>query len=661
MARLDNRQASTIARADGGKPAAMVHEPVEATRPLSIDQVIGHRRPADPQISPDGSRVLFTLRPASREAEHKTGAIWAVDVESGEPFQFTTGDGLDDAPRWSPDGRSIAFLSDRAERGVHSVYVMPANGGEAVRVSGLHGELEDLSWSPDGTRLALLRADPKEDRAESEMRASDARVRDTDFRYRRLWVINLAAPDAGCVSPPDKHIWHYAWSPDGARLALDLSDTPRADDMFQEMDIVTVTHDGRDLRHVSRKLGNAWSLVWSADGSYLAYRHSAGRVINGDYVYTVAVSGGDPVCLTSDYSGTVEAISSIDAGAALLLTGAEGFNSAVYRLSWNGEMTALASSQSGVVRQVSASRGGRRIAMIREDATNAPDVWVVDGPGKDEGQPRRRTRLNPEIESAALGQSEAVRWSSDGMEIDGLLLKPYGYEPGRRYPLVVQIHGGPTARWSERFLASWHDWGQMLAGRGFAVLLPNPRGSTGRGPAFSNALFGDVGGGEYRDIVSGVDAMVARGIADPDRLGVGGWSWGGYLTAWTITQTDRFKAAVVGAGPANLVSDNSLSDIPSGHRSYFERLVYEDPEPYWDRSPMKHLRHAATPTLILHGEADERVAPAQGIELYVGLRMLGVETRLVTYPREGHEIEEREHQRDLIERMIDWYTRHLMA
>ncbi|MCM8749969.1 alpha/beta fold hydrolase [Thermomicrobiaceae bacterium CFH 74404] len=223
----------------------------------------------------------------------------------------------------------------------------------------------------------------------------------------------------------------------------------------------------------------------------------------------------------------------------------------------------------------------------------------------------------------------------------------------------MQIHGGPTSLWSNEFLGSWHDWAQPLARLGCAVLLPNPRGSTGRGPAWANAIFGDVAGGEFRDLMAGVDALIARGIADPNRLGVCGWSWGGYMTAWTITQTDRFKAAVMGAGLCNLISDNSLGDIPSANLSYFERSPYEDPEPYWDRSPIRYARSVRTPLLIVHGEDDRRVAASESIQMYQALRALGVECQLVTYPREGHGFEERNHQRDLLERILGWFSQHL--
>jgi dipeptidyl aminopeptidase/acylaminoacyl peptidase len=260
------------------------------------------------------------------------------------------------------------------------------------------------------------------------------------------------------------------------------------------------------------------------------------------------------------------------------------------------------------------------------------------------------------MEQAALGEQEIVRWESDpGVEIEAVLIKPHGYEEGKRYPLVVQAHGGPTAHWANGFYADWHDWGQYLAGRGFAVLMHNPRGSTGYGSGFMNALHGEVGHVELRDLMSGVDVMIERGIADPQRLGIGGWSWGGYMTAWTVTQTDRFKAAVMGAGLPNMVSDNSIGDIPGANLSYFETSPYEDPDALWERSAIRHIRNCTTPVLILHGEADERVNFFQSVEMYVALRELDKPHQFVTYPREPHGIRERKHQIDLIERVGRWF------
>nr|PZN59632.1 MAG: peptidase S9 [Sphaerobacter thermophilus] len=632
-------------------------------QPLTTEQLVTHRRPSDPQISPDGERIAFTLRPVSKEKEHPESAIWVVSFAGGEPRQFTAGQWDDEEPRWSPDGRRLAFLSDRAERGKKSVYIMPADGGEARRVFDQQGDMEQLSWSPDGRFLAVLFTDPEtEEEKKRKEERDDARVWDTDYKYQRLWVIDVEAGTAKAVSPEGRQVWTYAWSPDSERLALNLTPTPRIDDIFLENEVVIVPRAGGDPTPVFRQIGMAEHLTWSQDGKYLAYRARAGRVVHGDYVYRIPVEGGEPVCLTPGYDGTSEALWPLGRDA-LLMVADEGVNMTLYRLSWEGERERLLAGEPlGTFAPVAtADASGQRIAVVWEDARHAPDVWVLS---RDDISPalQRRTHFNPELEAAALGELEIVRWESDpGVEVEGLLFKPVGYQEGQRYPLVVQIHGGPTWLWTNQFAATWHEWAHALAGRGYAVLMPNPRGSTGRGPEYSNALFGDVGGCEYRDIMAGVDYLIERGIADPERLGVGGWSWGGYMTAWIVSQTTRFKAAVMGAGLPNMISDNGLGDIPSANLSYFETSPYHDPEPYFERSAIRYIRNATTPTLILHGEEDRRVAMAQGQEMYVALRTLGVETQFVTYPREGHSIQERKHQVDLIDRVIGWFDRHLRA
>ncbi|MDI3339360.1 MAG: S9 family peptidase [Sphaerobacter sp.] len=637
-------------------------QPQRGPQPLTTEQLITQRRPSDPQISPDGQRVAFTLRPISQEKEHPEAAIWVVPFDDGEPRQFTAGQWLDEEPRWSPDGRRLAFLSDRAERGKKSVYVMPADGGEAQRVFDQQGELEHLSWSPDGRFLAVLFTDPEtEEEKKRKEERDDARVWDTDYKYRRLWVIDLETRAASAVSPEGRQVWGYAWAPDSERLAINVTATPRIDDIFRETEVLVIPRSGGEPTPVFRQIGAAEHLVWSPDGAFLAYRARAGRVVNGDYVYRIPVTGGEPECLTPGYDGTSEGLWPLGRDGLLLLA-FEGVNSVLYRLSWEGERARLLAGEpwGTIATGVTTDAEGQRLAVVWEDARHAPDVWVADLHDISQAVLRRRTHFHPEFEAAALGEPEIIRWESDpGVEVEGILFKPFGYREGQRYPLVVQIHGGPTWLWSNHFSASWHDWAHVLAGRGYAVLLPNPRGSTGRGPAYSNALFGDVGGCEYRDIMAGVDALIARGIADPERLGVGGWSWGGYMTSWIVTQTNRFKAAVMGAGLPNLISDNGLGDIPSANLSYFETTPYHDPEPYFARSAIRYVRNVTTPTLILHGEEDRRVAMAEGQEMYVALRTLGVETQFVTYPREGHGIEERKHQRDLIDRVVAWFDRHL--
>lgn len=638
---------------------------------LTIEELVTMRRPSDVRISPDGELVAYVVRPVSREGEHWESAIWVVPFTGGTPRQFTSGLWDDREPRWSPDGQQLAFLSDRAERGKASVYVMPRDGGEAVRAFDQAGEISELAWSPDGRFLSFLLVEPEtEEERQRRERRDDARVWESDWKFQRLWLLDPRTKTGRVLTPEGVQVWGYAWAPDGRQLALAVSWSPRVDDLYRETAVAVVDVEGT-YRELFRLRGLAEDLVWSADGTWLAYRGPAGRVVHGEYVFRRRVDGGEPECLTPDYAGTVEHLGSLAGGRALVVVAYEGVDARIYRLNWDGERTLLCPRVTGSWHgAVSGSADGRRWAGVWSDGEHVPDVWAWAVP--DDISPstqgnsaladhdlQRLTELHPEIERK-LCPVRLIEWESDpGVVVQGLLVLPRDEGTREPLPLVVQIHGGPTSAWANEFAGSWHDWAQPLASRGCAVLLPNPRGSTGRGTGWINALFGDVGGGEYRDVVTGVEALVARGIADPARLGVAGWSWGGYLTAWTITQTDRFQAAFMGAGLCNLVSDNNLGDIPSANLSYFERTPSEDPDAYWERSPIRFVARVTTPILIVHGEEDQRVSVCESIQFYRALQLLGKPCQLVTYPREKHGFEERQHQRDLLTRLLAWFARHL--
>jgi dipeptidyl aminopeptidase/acylaminoacyl peptidase len=429
-------------------------------------------------------------------------------------------------------------------------------------------------------------------------------------------------------------------------------------------DLWQVSVDGSLPRHVARYRTTPGSpvVVETTDGPIVAVRANGHRDQPQDSIWTVALSGGEPINALPDLPGNVEELLP-DSGSfghvvARIIERTQG---RLYRVNLlNGSTTlitpAAISRQGSMVEPASMSEDGRRLAAVWSDATTPEEVWLGDVWG--EAQPVTsfgedfRGRLQP---------AEHVRWTSDdGVEIEGLLTYPAGYQSGTRYPLVVEVHGGPSWQWEDRVMLNWHDWAQMLASRGYAVLMPNPRGSTGYGRELQRLLQDDVGGGESRDLVAGALAMVDRGIADPARLGIAGWSWGGYLTAWTITQTSIFRAAVMGAGLANMVSDHGQGDIPSANLLYYPGQPYDHMEDYWNSSPVRYVSAVRTPTLILHGEEDARVHPAQGMEYFRALKTLGVPVRFVRYPREKHGFEERAHQIDLMHRILDWFGRYLM-
>jgi dipeptidyl aminopeptidase/acylaminoacyl peptidase len=311
------------------------------------------------------------------------------------------------------------------------------------------------------------------------------------------------------------------------------------------------------------------------------------------------------------------------------------------------------------VPRIHLSAGGRTFATVLERPHTPPQVWT--GSLEDKSQPWKQVSQFT-YTPLKLGNMVPTTWCApDGLEIVGHIVYPVDYEPGKRYPTFVEIHGGPAWGWLPHYAVWWEWWYQYLAGRGYLVFLPNIRGSTGRGTAYTEANVGDMGGGDWQDVLSGVDHLIEIGLADPDRLGIGGWSYGGFITAWAVSQTTRFKAAIMGAGLANWESYYAQNGIRDWQRLYFKSTPYEDLPAHRAKSPINFIHQAKTPTLILHGQEDHDVPVAQAYEMYVALKAMGVETQLVTYPRQNHPILERQHQIDLLTRLAEWCDRHMKA
>jgi len=633
--------------------------------PLTPEEISDRLAPSDPRISPDGSRAVFVVSPGGKTGEKRTRALWIAGDEL-PARQFTAGTADDCDPRWSPDGSGILFRSDRLKPGSddYRLFVLSHSGGEAVPLGELSGELSQPEWSPDGRWVAVLRKDPEPEAITARKKErDDAIVIEEDPRFTRLWVVDVDSTRARCLTTGEREVRSFAWAPDSLSLVTITNDIPEYDATLGPGVLWQLSVDGGMPRQVARFQTTPTSpvLVETSDGPIVAVRANGHRDQPQDSIWIVALSGGEPVNALPDLVGNVEELlpdsGSLGHVAARIVERTHARLYEVNLLARNmAVISPVAIADGGSMVAPASFAAGGRIAAIWSDATTPEEVWLGDARG--EAQPVTsfgkdfRGRLQP---------AEHVCWTSDdGVVIEGLLTYPVGYQPGTRYPLVVEVHGGPSWQWEDRVMLDWHDWAQMLASRGYAVLMPNPRGSTGYGPELQRLLQDDVGGGESRDLIAGALAMVERGIADPDRLGIAGWSWGGYLTAWTITQTSIFRAAVMGAGLANMVSDHGQGDIPSANLLYYPGQPYHHMEEYWKSSPIRYVAAVRTPTLILHGEEDARVHPAQGMEYYRALKTLGVPVRFVRYPREKHGIAERAHQIDVMQRIIDWFGRYLM-
>ncbi len=636
-----------------------------STGVITPEEIADRIVPTDPRISPDGSRVAFVAALVGKTGEHPTRAIWIG--ERGQPArQLTAGTANDHSPRWSPDGMQLLFQSDRLKRGDEEerLFVLPLAGGEARPLGDLVGEMSQPEWSPDGRFVAVLRQDPESDEAKARKKErDDAAVVEEDSRYTRLWVIDSESGRARCLMSSEREVRSFAWVPDGQSLVAISTDAVEYDAVLGAGDVWQIPVAGGMPRHIARlrTMPSSPVVVETGSGPLVAMRADDHREQPSDSIWLVPLSGGEARNLIPELSGIVEEIVPLPGFpgrvAARIVERTRG---RVYAVDvTDGAMTPLTppslAERGSLLHGLRFSDDGGHLAAIWSDATTPEEVYL----GEVQGAAEPVSTFGKSF-AGRLQPTEHVTWQSDdGVEIEGLLTYPAGYQPGQRYPLVVEIHGGPSWQWEDRVMLDWHDWAQMLASRGYAVLMPNPRGSTGYGHAFQQLLQDDVGGGESRDLVAGALAMVERGIADRDRLGIAGWSWGGYLTAWTITQTDIFRAAVMGAGLSNMVSDHGQGDIPSANLLYYPGQPYDHMDFYWDSSPIRYVAAVRTPTLILHGDEDARVHPAQGMEFFRALKTRGVPVRFVRYPREKHGFEERAHQIDLMNRIVDWFEQHL--
>lgn len=629
------------------------------------------------QISPDGQRAAFTVRQAMMEgevSEYRTHIHLANTAASGAR-PLTQGDKSCDEPQWSPDGKWIAFLSNRV--GKKNLWLIRPDGGEATQLTESKSDVTSFKWSPDGRSIAFMALDPPT--ADDERRIkekNDARVVDENVKRNRLSVLLVADPptlqrEPRLLTPGMLNVVSdssrpgrasYDWSPDGKTLVFAHSRSPAADDWpTADLSLVDVVSGAvHPLVHTGAA---ETSPLFSPDGQWIAFTASdePPTWAGSRTMQMIPAAGGSPKKLpdTKDGFGRYSEIVgwSVD-GSKLFFTEVQGTVFKLLAMSLKGESTELSRDTGMSLSGVSLNATRTHFGFAWEKLDRPPEAFVA---AVASFKPAAVSRVHHDFPTPPLGQTETIRWkSSDGLEVEGLLTYPVGYEKGKRYPLLLVIHGGPMGVFTQTFDGTATQYPvAVFASQGYAVLRPNPRGSSGYGRKFRYANYGDWGGGDYRDLMSGVDHVIANGVADPDRLGVMGWSYGGYMTSWTITQTKRFKAASVGAGVTNLMSFTGTADIPSFLPDYFGGEFWNKLDAYRAQSAMFQVKGVTTPTLIQHGERDERVPLSQGQELYNALKRQGCETKMIIYPRTPHGIEEPRLLLDCMTRNLEWFDQHL--
>jgi dipeptidyl aminopeptidase/acylaminoacyl peptidase len=627
---------------------AQEQTPANAPKLLIPEASLNLRSISDLQFSPDGSRVAFVVAEPPK-GERRARHIWLYEKESGTVRQFTFSAKDESSPRWSPDGKQLAFLSNRDDQ--QQIYVMRADGGEAAVVTKGKRSVNSFAWSPDGKQIAYLAPDAKSATEEKKDKdKDDARVVDKNDKQPRLWLLTLATNEAKALTDTKWEVSDLAWLKTGDRLVVSATDHPESDQETHRIFTIAVADGSRKL--ILAPHGPFHDLRVSPDGATVSY---IGSRVDGPSPHDLMLLDIDKRATRNLTGASLDrAISEyrwMKDGSMLALY-ADGFRNKLVGFSPDGMSKDPANPPASNVNAFAVSNAGD-VVFAGQSATTPPELWLWD----QKNSPRQVSHLNDSWKQFTLSAPEFYKYKSfDGLEIEAALLKPAGADGKSKLPLVALIHGGPTGNWQD----SVEVWGQLLAARGYAVFYPNIRGSIGYGQKFIEMNRGDWGGADFKDVMWGVKDLIDRGIADPTKLGIGGWSYGGYMAEWAITQTNDFKAAVSGAGLSNLISEYGSEEHPS-YDEWFYGVPYESDSlvKFLNSSPFTQLKNAKTPTLILQGETDTTDPPDQSQELYRGLKHYGVETELVMYPREPHGFREEKHLLDRLNRILAWYDAHL--
>ena len=628
------------------------------------EQLIHYPLITDLDLSADGTQIVYAVRePVLTDEESKfITHLYRVSTDGGTPLRLTYGQASNSSPRWSPDGCYIAFLSDRQD-GKKNLYVMHTEGGEAWRLTDVEKSVVEFAWSPDGTRLAfsMVPADSEERKAAKKAK-DDPILWDIDYERAWLWLLPFASggdelPEPAALTGDDRHVTSFDWSADGDALAFTYCPTPSAD-VWTEGRLALVDIKGKEPAIHELAKAASWHPLspCKIHGGFVACSTNeeppSWTVKNRIVLYPLG--GGEPRPLAMTYDAQPLALGWSADGSQFYVLESSHTSSAILALPTDGGKPTPLIEGKGVI-SMARVNGKGTFAIVAQDMEQPNQLGIMRA-GDETWQKVAEPAL-PDWPAASIPKSDILHWTSeDGLEIEGILTLPLDYTQGRAYPTLVMVHGGPMGVFSRSYVAAPSHYPlTCFAERGYVILRVNPRGSGGYGSDFRAANKRDWGGGDYRDIMHGLDILIERGIADPERLGIMGWSYGGFMTSWTITQTMRFRAASVGAGVTNLMSFNGTSDIPSFIPDYFDAEFWDDLDIYRQHSAMFQVKGVTTPTLIQHGDKDVRVPLSQGRELYNALKRQGVETQLVIYPRQPHGPNEPRLILDVMQRNLDWF------
>ena len=649
----------------------------EGKRGITPEDYFAFEFISDPHISPDGNLVAYVVTTVDQKQNRRQSSIWMAAIDgSRAPWRFTTSPQNSNAPRWSPDGQSLAFASSRpgtdgsATESRPQVWLLSMTGGEARRVTNLKNGANSFQWSPDGTRLACVsRTGPSDNRADSKDR-SDVRhyshisykFNDTgwfDDKRSHIWIVDVKTGTAKQLTSGDD--WNDTdpqWSPDGTRISFVSNRTGKEYEENRNSDVWVIGSEGGQITKISDHEEADNSPRWSPDGKTIAF---VGRVREEEHpkIWIAPSSGGSSSALAAKNLDLIPSdLDWAEDGKALYFqTGVKG-ETHLFRVDLASKELKAVTSGARAVRAVDINDKTRKMVYTANDFKHLDDLYVSDLSGTNE---RKLTRLNEALwRQLELQDVERISYKgADGWDIDGFFVKPVGFQEGRKYPMILSVHGGPAGMYG----VDWFHEFQVYAARGWAVFFTNPRGSTGYGEKFERGIVGEWGGKDYQDVMNGVDAILKKySWIDRDRLGVTGGSYGGYMTNWIVSHTNMFKAAVTLRSVVNFISDDGTRDGAYGHKRDFGGDIFEKFDLYWDRSPLKWAKNVKTPTLILHSDNDQRVPLEQGEQWFRALKHFGVTTEFVIFPRENHNLTRTGEPKHLVESLnwqVYWFDRFL--
>jgi dipeptidyl aminopeptidase/acylaminoacyl peptidase len=616
------------------------------------------------EIPPDGKRVAWVESvPELGDAPSSGFAIYVVDLSApGAPTRITAGEDRaahdEHGLAWSPDSQRLAFLSDATQPGQLQLFVVNAAGGRPRQVTHLSGFPSRPSWSPDGNTIAFLleeHAGP----AGVPYDANAPELVSEEISEQRLALVDLSTGTVRQISPAGMYVYEFDWAPDNKRLVLTAVRGSGSNNWWIAGLFALDAASGAMSPLLEKPSMQIAMPRWAPDNSQIAFiggLMSDQPMVGGD-IYMIRPAGGTARNLTPEMKMTATSLSWSSDSGSLFFAGVSDGQTVIAALGPSGTISTLWAGAERIARgrympQISIARDGKTSAAIRQSFSEPPEVWAGTI-GEWSEITHRNASLRP-----AWGRAVNLHWTTDIGQVQGWLIYPREFDSSKKYPMVVVVHGGPAAAqlpsWPSRTAFQF-----ALPAAGYFLLLPNPRGSYGGGEKFAAGNVKDFGYGDFRDIMAGVDEAIKGAPVDPSRLGITGWSYGGYMSMWAVTQTSRFRAAVAGAGLANWLSYYGENKIDQWMPPYFGRTVYDDPAVYARSSPITFIKNARTPTLIIVGDRDISCPAPQSYEFWHALKTLGVPAQLAVYPNEGHFFADPEHNRDVIERTVAWFNRYL--